>query len=167
MEGWLESDTRDKLEDHIRTTSLPIIRKIVCFGLGSFSLDYKRDTAIHIQHAAIATMAEALQQKEGTAIKCFVQDPAYTDADKELLRELGLTVLADPKGFLEIDKDTLVFDCGCLYALDDIVADLCRPAALCWDTVHSSLEEKVEACMQWADGHNTVETDENGVSWAK
>lgn len=73
-------------------------------------------------------------------IKCYAQDPAYNDVDQALLRNIGIEPLDDPKGFLEIDEDTLVFSVSPNVPVKQVVADVQWPGAMIWNTV--SLEEK-------------------------
>ncbi|KAL4786531.1 hypothetical protein BJX76DRAFT_346205 [Aspergillus varians] len=78
--------------------------------------------------------------EEGDEIKCYAQDPAYNDVDQALLRDIGIEPLDDPKGFLEIDEDTLVFSVSPNVPVKQVVADVQWPGAMIWNTV--SLEEK-------------------------
>ncbi len=73
-------------------------------------------------------------------IKCYAQDPAYNDIDQALLRSIGIEPLDDPKGFLEIDENTLVFSVSPNVPVKQVVADVQWPGAMIWNTV--SLEEK-------------------------
>ncbi|KAL4790171.1 hypothetical protein BDV19DRAFT_382527 [Aspergillus venezuelensis] len=75
-----------------------------------------------------------------SGIKCYAQDPAYTEVDISLLRALGIDPLDDPKGFLEIDDETLVFSVSPNVPVKQIVADVAWPGVMVWNTV--SLEEK-------------------------
>ncbi|KAL3469427.1 hypothetical protein BJX99DRAFT_241333 [Aspergillus californicus] len=88
---------------------------------------------------------EQEEEEEGEGeIKCYAQDPAYTDVDAALLTSIGITPLDDPKGFLEIDEHTLVFSVSPNVPVKQIVADVQWPGAMVWNTV--SLEE---AEAQW------------------
>lgn len=77
---------------------------------------------------------------DGDEVKCYAQDPAYNDVDQALLRGIGIEPLDDPKGFLEIDEDTLVFSVSPNVPVKQVVADVQWPGAMIWNTV--SLEEK-------------------------
>ncbi|KAL4882432.1 hypothetical protein BJY04DRAFT_41217 [Aspergillus karnatakaensis] len=109
----------------------------------------------HAQHAAIMTIAQTLLTKWNAAtsasendnrvneeylIEIYVQDPAYTPIDHTLLEKINIKPLEDPKGFLEIDSSTLVFSVSPNVPVKQVVADVCWPAAMIWNTV--SLEEK-------------------------
>ncbi|KAL4945592.1 hypothetical protein BDV06DRAFT_209333 [Aspergillus oleicola] len=79
-------------------------------------------------------------ESDFTEIKCYAQDPAYTEADTVLLRSLGISTLDDPKGLLEIDDETLVFSVSPNVPVKQIVADVAWPGVMIWNTV--ALEEK-------------------------
>ncbi|KAL2816256.1 hypothetical protein BJX63DRAFT_420013 [Aspergillus granulosus] len=154
---WDESETCATLKAHLleleRKMAKPV-RKIVAFGLGTMTgLDDEYHSArSHAQHSAVRTMAEVLgslakrrpqQTSPGGGIKCYAQDPAYTDVDDEILRSLDITLLDDPKGFLEIDDETLVFSVSPNVPVKQVVADVCWPAAMIWNTVMPEEKENV------------------------
>ncbi|KAL4974118.1 hypothetical protein BDW66DRAFT_92205 [Aspergillus desertorum] len=87
-------------------------------------------------------LAERKEGEEDDEIKCYAQDPAYTEADRSLLRSIGIQPLDDPKGFLEIDDETLVFSVSPNVPVKQIVADVQWPGAMIWNTV---AEEEQEA----------------------
>ncbi|KAI9376436.1 hypothetical protein BJX61DRAFT_530850 [Aspergillus egyptiacus] len=160
---WEESETCKTLQYHLSTIkfSKPI-RKIIGFGLGTLSelSDEYHMTRAHAQHAAMGTMVRALLKARGAGanltrgsgadgngiggdeegIRCYAQDPAYTDVDVELLRGIGITTLDDPKGFLEVDEQTLVFSVSPNVPVKQVVADVQWPGGMIWNTV--SLVEK-------------------------
>ena len=105
-----------------------------------------------MQHAAVETMVEALKEKHGYDIQCYGQDPRYNDIDKEFLNSIDITPLADPKGFLEIDSNTLVFSVGPNVPVKQIVADVQWPGAMLWDTVKPESEEETEWKREIIDG---------------
>ncbi|KAL5049033.1 hypothetical protein BDW71DRAFT_217705 [Aspergillus fruticulosus] len=82
------------------------------------------------------------EEKADDEIRCYAQDPAYTEADRSLLRSIGIQPLDDPKGFLEIDDETLVFSVSPNVPVKQIVADVQWPGAMIWNTV---AEEEKEA----------------------
>jgi hypothetical protein len=69
-------------------------------------------------------MVEAFQKKQGNKVQVFCQEPGYSTVDKEFLPSLGITLLDDPKGFLEIDENTLVMSVNPNVCVKQIVADL-------------------------------------------
>ncbi|KAL4869567.1 hypothetical protein BDV12DRAFT_76097 [Aspergillus spectabilis] len=109
----------------------------------------------HAQHAALGTVAETLisnwssqsdpnietnTEAESHEIKCYAQDPAYSEIDQALLRSIGIEPLDDPKGFLEIDPHTLIFSVSPNVPVKQVVADVGWPGAMIWNTV--GMEEK-------------------------
>ncbi len=148
---WRQSAECDTLVRILTTTpAAASIRKIVCFGLGR--LDDRAQTthealaasvqSAATQHAAALTMAEALTGNAGEVVRCYAQDPAYADVEKALLATLGITVLEDPKGFLEVDEHTLVFSVSPNVPVRQIVADVSRPAAMVWNLIESDRENE-------------------------
>ncbi|KAL4770140.1 hypothetical protein BDW60DRAFT_218276 [Aspergillus nidulans var. acristatus] len=87
-------------------------------------------------------VAKEREEKEDDEIKCYAQDPAYSEADLSLLHSIGIQPLDDPKGFLEIDEETLVFSVSPNVPVKQIVADVQWPGAMIWNTV---AEEEREA----------------------
>jgi hypothetical protein len=145
-EAWISSsscaDLRNQVlsvEDHVP------IRKIVCFGLGGFSARDKEFRArSHVQTAAIKTIASALTkhpEANDYDIPCYSQDPDYTDPDIELLKRLGVIPLQDPRGFIEVDENTLVYTVAPDVPVRQIVADLQWPAALICNTIRAKEED--------------------------
>lgn len=161
-QAWRTSATCQGLLQHLSSMEIrPRITKIVCFGLGTLgAINDCHSTRCHAQHAAIETITTALTRRGvsgGHEIQCFAQDPAYDSVDHALLRELGIYLLDDPKGFLEIDEETLVFSVSPNVPVKQIVADVQWPAAMIWNTVVA--EEKEDA--RWV-----KRTEENGgISW--
>jgi hypothetical protein len=41
-------------------------------------------------------------------ITCYGQDPVYSDVDRAVLEQSGITILNDPEAFLEVDDSTVV-----------------------------------------------------------
>jgi hypothetical protein len=123
---------------------------VVCFGLGAFSApddgegekDGESDgTPVRrtmTQHAAALTMATEFGKRVGKGpLKVYTQDPAYTDSEKQVLRDVGIEVVggSGALGFTYVDSDTLVFSISPNIPVRQIVADIARPAAMVWCTV--------------------------------
>jgi hypothetical protein len=81
------------------------------------------------------TMAEELSRLRSSTISCYVQDPAYTDIDEQVLRSIGIMPINDPKGFLRVDMNTFVFSVSPNVPVKQIVSDSQWPQAMLWDTV--------------------------------
>jgi hypothetical protein len=122
------------------------IESIVCFALSPPAGEDGRHTDRSLmQHAAAKAIVEELNALTASNISCYAQDPAYTDVDKEILRSIGITPLNDPKGFLQVDRNTLVLSVSPNVPLQQIVSDLQWPAAMLWHTIQPEKGEK----MKW------------------
>ncbi|KAH8745944.1 hypothetical protein BGZ57DRAFT_773060 [Hyaloscypha finlandica] len=115
------------------------IKKIVCFGLGTMQQPHDMSARSFLQHAIIKSIADAL----GGNVPIFLQDPAYTGNDTNLVSGLGMTVVNDPKGFLQVDTQTLVVAVAPDIPLRQIIADLAEPAAMIWKGVVPPEEEAI------------------------
>ncbi|PWY77016.1 hypothetical protein BO70DRAFT_339585 [Aspergillus heteromorphus CBS 117.55] len=142
---WERSETCQKLQGQLFSMeSSTQIRKIVAFGLGTLAKVQKGrlSTSSYVQHAAIKTMATVLSPDGGEEIQCYAQDPWYDAMDVAFLTSIGITVVNDPKGFLEIDESTLVFSVCPNVPVKQIVADVQWPGAMIWNTVCEGEETK-------------------------
>jgi hypothetical protein len=115
------------------------IKKIVCFGLGTMEMPGEMSANNFLQHAIIKSIADAL----GGNVPVFLQDPAYTGNDTNLVSGLGMTVVNDPKGFLQVDTQTLVVAVHPDIPLRQVIADLAEPAAMIWKDVVPPEEEAI------------------------
>ncbi|KAL9094257.1 MAG: hypothetical protein Q9165_003397 [Trypethelium subeluteriae] len=146
---WQKSEACHSLKQYLVDAQLDIaITKVVCFALGSpsYKVENGQEESLverpHSQYAAALTMAKIFEEKFGRSIRCFTQDPIYNDSDKTFLRSIGFTPLDDPKGFLEVDAQTLVFSVSPNVPVKQIIADVQWPAAMVWNTVREGGEEK-------------------------
>ena len=107
------------------------ITKIVGFACGSFSedADHRGPDRSLYQHMMILSLKKFL------SIECFVQDPIYTETEKKILEDLGITVLENPLGFLEVDQSTIVVSFAPDIPVRQVVCELTHPAVLLWDRV--------------------------------
>ena len=154
---WQESETCSNLEgSFVKPRFDPeaiTITKIVAFGLGTLGKTNLGQLPVrsYAQHAATLTIAAVLKERnisQGLDVQCFSQDPWYNETDIEFLGGLGITVLKDPEGFLEIDEQTLVFSVGPDVPVRQIVADVQWPAAMVWNSPLS--EVQINRGMYWA-----------------
>ena len=84
-------------------------------------------------------------------MQCYAQDPVYEDVDRRVLGELGMTVLDNPRGFLEVDESTAVFSLAPEVAVRQIVVDIAKPALMIWNKVREISREGywVGRAEQW------------------
>lgn len=122
------------------------IRKIVGFGCASMAYSYQEQNTrpAAFQYALILTLWDVLGKKANpNQIRCFVQDPAYTEIDKSVLDGHGITILNDPKGFLEVDDSTAVISCAPDVQVKQIISDLAQRAMMILDTVSEDRSEVI------------------------
>lgn len=99
------------------------------------------------QHALVLILRAFFagrQQTAGEDILCFAQDPLYEDIDERILTDAGISVLENPRAFLEVDDASVVFALSLETPVRQIIADIARPAVLIWNRV-----EEVELMPQW------------------
>ncbi|KAK4033619.1 hypothetical protein C8A01DRAFT_49833 [Parachaetomium inaequale] len=95
------------------------------------------------QHVLVLAVRKWVAAAARGVVKCYAQDPSYTAVDKRLLRNKGVTVLEDPRGFLEVDDDSVVISISPTVPVRQIVADIARPMVLIWDRGVEVEEEAV------------------------
>lgn len=154
---WEASDDCQRLKSSMAAAaSLPGITKIIAFACSSMSRDddHTRHRSAS-QHALILTFRDMLQASQpGVQIECLAQDPVYTEVDKTVLSELGITVVDDPQGFLDVDDQSVVLSFSPNVPVRQIITDLARPVILAWDTVVT--EE--QTISRWANFHEPPKT---------
>lgn len=157
---WLESGNCASLTQILGSAkSTMVVDKVLCLGLGSTSRRFNHlkrpeggyvnaESRSMIQHAAALTIAQTLSSSNPSqaaftdqSIQILVQDPEYNDLDAQLFSELGITIISDPKGFLEVDDRTFVISVACNVCQKQIIADLARPVGMIWNTVEEDEKE--------------------------
>ncbi|KAJ7868971.1 hypothetical protein B0H14DRAFT_3861367 [Mycena olivaceomarginata] len=125
------------------------IRKIVAFACGSPSAGPGHIPCM-MQHILVLALKDMLSGKNGNAavIQCFAQDPMYSDMDKQLLGKHGITVLDDPRGFLQLDESSIVISIAPNIPVKQIVTHLARPAVIIWNSISG---DPIYSTAQWSD----------------
>ncbi|KAH6854203.1 hypothetical protein B0I37DRAFT_388308 [Chaetomium sp. MPI-CAGE-AT-0009] len=82
------------------------------------------------QHVMVLEVRDLVKRCLGVEIKCFAQDPAYTPVDKQVLGEVGITVLDDPRAWLRVDDGSVVIAISPNIPATEIVADIARPVVI-------------------------------------
>lgn len=154
---WERSLTHDWLVDNLAMLQgTRRITKILCFGLGNISKELLyngRDEEWRLycmtQHAVALSMADIFRS-EATDVKVFVQDPAYSKADKALLKSVGITVVGEcgAGGFSMIDDETVVFSCCPSVPVAQIVADVGRPAMIIGNSMISRILNNARSVLE-------------------
>lgn len=142
LRTWQTSEDCRRVEATFRTIRLSgSVSRIVALGNGTISIDNSQRSAL--QHALILTIRDGLQSLQagsGVRIQCFVQDPMYTEIDKTILQEVGITVLEDPRALLGVSDESVVLSFGPDIPVRQIVTDIARPAVFICDKVRGEQE---------------------------
>ncbi|KAI4087394.1 MAG: hypothetical protein LQ344_006832 [Seirophora lacunosa] len=83
---------------------------VISFGLGSLqSVAESERRCSQLETAAMLTVMECINDgRDGTdLVRCFSQDPEYSDLDKQVLRSHGIEPVDDPQGFSLIGKNSM------------------------------------------------------------
>ena len=90
------------------------------------------------------TLREVLSDERSTPSKplCLAQDPGRTENDISVLKRNGMSILPDPRGFLEVDDTSVVISMGPDAPVRQIVMDVARPAIMIWDRVYEDGPER-------------------------
>lgn len=137
VQDWRKTEVAKKLVQTLTThTATHQITKIVGLALGAISYPYDEGPRSYIQHALLLVLREWLAERDGREdVKCYAQDPGYRCVDSEVLKEHGMEVIDDPRAWLEIDDESIVFSVSPNVPVKEIVADIARPAVIIWERV--------------------------------
>ncbi|KAH8897460.1 hypothetical protein GQ53DRAFT_838062 [Thozetella sp. PMI_491] len=117
-------------------------RKIVAFSCSTMSSSKENNGRSAFQHAFALSIRDFVCSARGEpgSVRCYAQDPVYTAADEGVLEEAGITVLDDPRGFLEVDGASIVISIASDVPVREIITDISRPAMLIWNTVPDEVD---------------------------
>jgi hypothetical protein len=136
---WEASEACKQLRSTLESAVLPeSITKIIALACGdmSYEKDDRNTSRSTFQHALILTLRDITSKKSDSHhIECYAQDPTYTEADKRVLEAHGITVLENPRAFLEVDGSSVVFACAPDIPVKQIVADIACPAVMIYNRV--------------------------------
>ncbi|KAJ7878113.1 hypothetical protein B0H14DRAFT_2342106, partial [Mycena olivaceomarginata] len=144
------SDDFREINSVMKSPAIPSgIRKIVAFACGSPSVGPSCIPCV-MQHILVLALKDMLSGKNDNAavIQCFAQDPIYSDMDKQLLGKHGITVLDDPRGFLQLDESSIVISIAPNIPVKQIVTDLAHPAVIIWNSISG---DPIYSTAQWTD----------------
>ena len=147
------SDDFREISSVMKSPAIPSgIRKIVAFACGSPSVGPGCIPCV-MQHILVLALKDMLSGKNGNAavIQCLAQDPIYSDMDnsdmdKQLLGKHGITILDDPRGFLQLDESSIVISIAPNIPVKQIVTDLARPAVIIWNSISG---DPIYSTAQW------------------
>jgi hypothetical protein len=103
-------------------------RDVVFLGMGSLQSSRREGRrASATQLAALQTIIDVLGAK---GIEVVLQDPQFTDLDKEFLGGMGYKVVDDPDAFRSITGDSLVYAIHCYVDVYKAISGGPKPALL-------------------------------------
>ena len=145
IKAWKASKEFRRLRSGLETTMLPKITKIIAFGNSTMAASNDIAHSSSQQHALMLTVRDIVDRRRTAGqpkLKCFAQDPMYSEADKQVIRKLGITVLGDPRAFLEVDDGTVVLSFYPNFPVRQIIADIARPAVMIWRRIRPDVEDR-------------------------
>lgn len=150
LQKWRDTEAAKRLVQTLTThVATHQITNIVALALGAISYACDDRPRSHIQHALLVTLRKWFADRDGREdVMCYAQDPAYRSVDREVLNEHGIEVIDDPRAWLEIDDESIVFSVGPNVPVKEIVADIARPAVIIWERV-GCLDGDEEGKMSW------------------
>ncbi|KAI8954706.1 hypothetical protein F4801DRAFT_446107 [Xylaria longipes] len=132
VQQWKTSQHFEQVQDVLASVEIPFaVTKVIGLGLGPLVVKSRVFERCVFQHALISV----LRQKFSISSSAYVQDPAYTQRDRNILHSAGLTVLEDPQGLLELDEYSILLAISPNIPIKDIVADICRPGIIIWNNL--------------------------------
>ena len=144
IKQWDASPDCRRLRDLFDAMVPQTVNKIVAFACSTMTTNDGQERSV-MQHGMAVTMLDILKRRrpdeQQPDIRCFAQDPAYTDTDEEILGGAGVAVVQDPRGFLEVDDQTVVVSISPNIPIRQIITDIARPAVLIWDKVMFEAED--------------------------
>ncbi|KAI0146146.1 hypothetical protein GGR57DRAFT_293511 [Xylariaceae sp. FL1272] len=135
-EEWKTSEHYTQLQEILHSVrSTPVITKFIGMALGPLVIGSVISKPPILQHALLRTLHEILTKRNIylPEARTYVQDPAYTQRDMEVLRLAGFTVLDDPQALLELEESSLLLCISPDLPIKEIVADICRPSIIIWN----------------------------------
>lgn len=165
QQDWVNSKPGQRLRSTLLKFKIPCaIYKIVGFALASFATHgIHGERWLHSlhQHACLLSIREVLAETSPGLtpdFTCLVQDPAYTDADKEALRAAQVETVDSPEGFLAVDDASVVMAIGPDVPVKQVVLEIARPAIIIWSTPHEHVEDTQSGNVPWADPNSSRTT---------
>ncbi|KJK81980.1 hypothetical protein H634G_03244 [Metarhizium anisopliae BRIP 53293] len=137
------ADLKERIRPHLSTLPMTI-DKIIGFGLGVLTMEagcndddgwVKRCSE---QHALMLTLAKMLQEHTGNSVKCFAQDPAYSNTCKDILGKRDVEIVHGDTGFLLVDENSIMLSFSPTVPVRQVIADLARPAMMVCNMISRS-----------------------------
>ncbi|KAI0858398.1 hypothetical protein F4860DRAFT_317585 [Xylaria cubensis] len=132
VQQWKTSQHFEQVQDVLASVEIPFaVTKVIGLGLGPLVIKSRVFERCVFQHALISV----IRQKFSISSSAYVQDPAYTQRDRNILHSAKLTILEDPQGLLELDEYSILVTINPNIPVWDIVADICRPGIIIWNNL--------------------------------
>ncbi|KAI0415535.1 hypothetical protein F5X98DRAFT_213444 [Xylaria grammica] len=132
---WKMSEYYEQLQATLAAIKTPfVLDKVIGVALGPLIIRTLVNRHSIIQHALISVIYSILLQRGvlSASSKRYIQDPVYTQRDKDVLFPAGFTVLDDPQAFLTLDNSSVLVSIDPDIPVKQIVADICRPGIIIW-----------------------------------
>ncbi|EFY90504.1 hypothetical protein MAC_03498 [Metarhizium acridum CQMa 102] len=148
-EEW--ADLKERIRPHL--SRLPVtIDKIIGFGLGVLTTETRCNVdnewvkRCSEQHALMLTLAKMFREHTGNSVKCFAQDPAYSNTCKDILGKRGVDIVHGDTGFLLVDENSIVLSFSPNVPVRQVIADLTRPAMMVCNLISKPTRTEWRRC---------------------
>ena len=147
---WEASDCCREFKQILGSVDIPKVKNLVGLAFHSLRPDTGHFQNSARQHSIFLTLRDFFNSRAANSnsvnngddknsdasrnnlVECTVQDPAYIEADKEILAGEDIKVVEDPHAFLQIDDDSAIISVYPNVPVKEIVADIARPAFILW-----------------------------------
>lgn len=136
---WKTSEHYAQLQEVLTNVEIPFpLTKVIAVASGKLVVRSQVNKRRVLHHSLVSDLRSTLVRRglflpTASSARPYVQDPAYTQRDKDILRSAEFTVLDDPQAWLELDESSVLVCINAAFPIADIVADICRPALIIWD----------------------------------
>ncbi|KAI1360586.1 hypothetical protein F5Y08DRAFT_45062 [Xylaria arbuscula] len=135
---WKTSEHYAQLQEVLAKVEIPIpLTKVIAVGSGKLVIQSQVNQRRALHHSLVSDLHSTLVRRglflpAASSTKPYVQDPAYTQRDKDILRSAEFTIIDDPQAWLDLDESSVLVCINADFPVADIVADICRPALIVW-----------------------------------
>ncbi|KAJ5946792.1 hypothetical protein N7454_003631 [Penicillium verhagenii] len=138
-QAWNETEMCKKLIGFLDSSAKHLeISKVVAVSLGclSYLRNQDRPGRSAYQHAMVLTLRDWLKKRNGVdKVPCYIQDPEYTDVDRDVFGKHDVEVIEDPVAWLEMDDFSIVVSIASNVPSKEIITDIASPAVVIWNKV--------------------------------
>ncbi|KAI0190762.1 hypothetical protein EV127DRAFT_481001 [Xylaria flabelliformis] len=133
---WKTSEHYTQIHEMLAKIEIPFtLTKIIAVALGPLVVNSQVLQGRVFQHSLVIALYSTLVRRGTLSVssKPYIQDPAYTQRDRDILCSAKFIVLDDPQAWLEINESSVLVCINADIPVRDIVADIGRPALIIWD----------------------------------